>query len=88
LANFILIINIYLTPERLLSRVKMNFSLKFCIAILFFFSLIFALDDHNPLDDIENHDQFNLADVDGIGFDRLELEMKKRKIAVPKFMQQ
>jgi hypothetical protein len=66
----------------------MKIGLKFYIAILFFFSLILALDDHNPLDDIENHDQFNLADVDGVGFDRLELEMKKRKIPVPKFMQQ
>jgi hypothetical protein len=38
-------------------------------------------------EDIEHHDEFNLADVDGVGFDRLEQEMRKRKIPLPKSMQ-
>lgn len=37
-------------------------------------------------EDIEAHDEFNLADVDGVGFERLEREMRRRKIPVPKSM--
>lgn len=39
-------------------------------------------------ENIENHDEFNIADVDGIGFDRLEMEMRKRKIPLPPSMRQ
>ena len=40
----------------------------------------------NLLEDIENHDEFNLADVDGIGFDLLESEIRRRNLPIPPSM--
>lgn len=42
--------------------------------------------DKRLFDEIEHHDEFNVADVDGIGFDRLEMEMRKRNLPLPPSM--
>ena len=59
--------------------------MKIIIAILsVILSLTHAINLHSPLDDIENHDEFNVADVDGLGgFDEVEKAYRKRGLPVP-----
>lgn len=62
----------------------------FTLLSLLLVSLVIATEeiDKRLFDDIEHHDEFNVADVDGIGFDRLEMEMRKRNIPIPPSMRQ
>lgn len=55
---------------------------------LFFLALALAEVDKRLFDDIADHDEFNIAEVDGVGFDRLELEMRKRNMPLPPSMRQ
>lgn len=59
-------------------------------ATLVLLASLFLLSAHSvplklvsPLDDIENHDEFNVADVEGIGFEGVEEAYRKRGLALP-----
>lgn len=62
--------------------------------IILLSTLLFALalaikpkPQHSPLDDIENHDEFNVADVDGLGgFEEVERAYRKRGLKLPESM--
>jgi hypothetical protein len=64
--------------------------LRRLVSIILSFSLIASLasglkpKEHSPLDDIENHDEFNVADMDGLGgFEMVEAAYRKRGLKLP-----